>query len=213
MIDIILWKEIEGYGEYEVSNMGEIRHRITKSPHKLNICQHGYPKIYFNKSSHFVHRVVMKAFVPNLENKPFVNHKNGIKSDNRVENLEWCTAKENINHAINTGLSKAHNRGKSGKECTQTKEVSQYSLTGELISNYETITEASRTLGITQGGISQCCIGIKKTYKGFVWKYKNQKDLNEAEMFKAEKLHKYRLCQRIKDARRRLKARTKHTLI
>ena len=111
-----IWKNINGYeGYYQVSNYGKIKtfnayHHKGKEMicigRKLN---NGYIGFSLQKEKiikqELVHRLVAKAFIPNPENKKVINHINGIKNDNRVENLEWCTQKENINHSIKTGLS------------------------------------------------------------------------------------------------------------
>lgn len=113
-----IWKPIEGYeGIYEVSNTGKVRSLDRKSycekwPNGryergrelyLNLMKDGYILVSLNKNSETqwrkVHRLVAEAFIPNPESKRCVNHKNGIKSDNRVENLEWVTASENMKHA------------------------------------------------------------------------------------------------------------------
>jgi hypothetical protein len=120
-----VWKDVKGYeGVYKISNFGRIRSldRIVvqkdgrEVPYKGKIripslCVHGYFKISIQTKGFRkfvgVHRLVAKAFIPNPENLPFVNHKNGVKTDNRLENLEWCTASYNTQHAYDLGITYA----------------------------------------------------------------------------------------------------------
>lgn len=130
-----IWKDIEGYeGIYKVSNDGKIKglaRLIAKNKKGERMLKEiimvqtnnrkGYPLVGLSKKGTkktlSVHRLVAITFIPNPENKPQVNHINGDKTDNRVENLEWCTGSENIKHAFKNGLMTAI----SGDNCVSSK--------------------------------------------------------------------------------------------
>lgn len=120
-----IWKEIKGFeNEYEISNLGNLRSKERKvnhyrsgffrfyksQPKKTRIGNDGYFKCSLKKDGQRfdfrVHRLVAEAFLENKENKKIINHINGIKTDNRVENLEWCTESENTAHAVKNRLIK-----------------------------------------------------------------------------------------------------------
>lgn len=104
-----IWKDIEGFEKYQISSYGRVRsyHNNTIIIRKTNIVS-GYEHLMLNKNNKkynfYIHRLVGTAFIPNPENKPEINHKNGLKTDNNVENLEWTTRIENAQHAWQTGL-------------------------------------------------------------------------------------------------------------
>ena len=127
------WKDIQGYeGLYQVSNLGNVKNleRIVKcklqktktiKEHllKKSVNKFGYEYVCLSNDSITrkikVHRLVAQAFIPNPLNKPQVNHINGIKTDNKVENLEWCNNQENMAHAIKNGLWKGRRKNGDNK--------------------------------------------------------------------------------------------------
>lgn len=101
-----IWKDIKGYeGLYQVSNLGRVKSLPRKNVTKEKILNggnngDGYIKVSLSNKLYYVHRLVAEAFIPKIEGKNFVNHIDENKSNNNVNNLEWCTNKENINHSI-----------------------------------------------------------------------------------------------------------------
>ena len=155
------WKDIKGYeGLYQVSNYGNIKslkRNIILSPAKAGrgyyyvlLCKNGKPKLKY------IHRLVAEHFVPNPNSYKEVNHKSGIKSNNDIFNLEWCTHKQNCEHK--TRILK--------KGC---KKVRQYDLQGVFIKEWASISEAKRTLNISH--IGECCSSKIKTAGGYMWRY------------------------------------------
>ena len=102
------WKKIEGFENYSVSDLGRVRNDKTGRIMKTPCNGHGYPSLNLEGKSGRcfvkVHQLVAKAFLPNPEEKKTINHKNGIKSDNTLTNLEWATHSENTKHALKNGL-------------------------------------------------------------------------------------------------------------
>jgi hypothetical protein len=105
-----IWKKVESIGDYEISNFGKFRNAKTKFILKGNKLKNGYIQVdsWYKQSRkhHLLHRLIALSFIENPLNKPCVNHINGIKDDNRIENLEWVTQSENIIHSYKTGLSR-----------------------------------------------------------------------------------------------------------
>ena len=169
-----IWKDISGYeGLYQVSNLGRIKRirnrtcKILKEQKK----QSGYIGCTLSKNGivkHYkVHRLVAEAFIPNTEHKPQINHINGDKTDNNVNNLEWCTARENINHSFKAGLSK----GRRDAENKLSKKIGQYSLNGDFIKEWDSAMQIQRELGFNNSAISACCLRKYRQCYGYLWRH------------------------------------------
>ncbi len=165
------WRDIPGYdGKYKASSLGRIMTTIGKGrPYKpvkqiMKQTKRGnYYCVNLNGKGVLVHRLIALTFIPNPENKSQVNHINGKTFDNRIENLEWVTAMENTHHAIHILNKRIYVKGKA---------VSQYSISGEFIADFDKMSEAARKTKTNLTSISEVCKGKQKTANGFVWKYK-----------------------------------------
>lgn len=177
-----VWKDVKGYEKlYEVSNYGNVRSLNYNGTKKVVLLKpqetiHGYFMVQLYKngiSKKFqVHRLVMISFVENTKNKPCVNHKNGIKTDNRLENLEWVTYSENEKHSHHILGKKYYQpmKGMFGLNHNRSNPVVQISLDGFIIADYDSRKEAFDKTGISQSNISLCVSGKRKKAGGYIWK-------------------------------------------
>ena len=177
------WKFISGYeGRYMVSNFGRIKtlnyHRSGKEGFmKPFSARGGYLVIDLldgngksGRKTHYVHRLVAEAFIPNPNNLTEINHKNEDKTDNRVENLEWCDRSYNVNYGKRN--QKAFETLTKTNTSKKPKPVLQYSLDGDFIAEWPSACEVQRQLGFRNSSICLCCNGKCKQSHGFIWKYK-----------------------------------------
>jgi hypothetical protein len=168
-----IWKDIKDYeGLYQVSNLGRVKSLLFGKEKILRPIEHtvGYLEVSLFKDGKvkrfYIHRLVATAFLPNPDNKPVINHKDEVKTNNFVGtpendykdgNLEWCDKEYNNNYG--TRIERV------------SKSVLQFSKAGELIREWPSTAECGRN-GFNQGHIVLCCNGKEKSHKGYIWKYK-----------------------------------------
>lgn len=220
-----IWKDIKGYeGFYQVSNLGKVRSldRIVNGNRlKGKILSQvqdtkGYLFLQLSKNGNSkrfsVHRLIAEAFIPRIEGKNYIDHINGIRNDNRIKNLRWCTHQENDSFPLsrlhrsqaamgNKRWLGKHHTDETKKKLSELKKgikqpdawtrisdenkrkilmaaieknqvkVDQYSLEGELLKTWDSMTIAARELGVQKTNIHKCCNHLAKTCGGYKWRY------------------------------------------
>ena len=168
-----IWKDIEGYeGLYQVSNMGRVR-SLRKNIILRQGITRGYERVVLSTNNiqkgYYIHRLVATAFISNPDNLYQVNHKDENKTNNRVDNLEWCTREYNYNYGTRgKRISLKNTNGKKSKITLQ------YDINGNLIKEWKSTMDVQRNLGFNQSSISKCCRGKYACAYGYIWKYKNE---------------------------------------
>ncbi len=168
------WKEIEGYTDYMVSNLGNVKSLNYNRTGKEKILKPKYNNGYYiiglrkngKQNFYLIHRLVAEAFIQNTDNKQFIDHINTDRSDNRVENLRWVTHKENCNNPLSINKWK-------GKNNHQAKSILQFDKNMNFVRKWECGMDIVRELGINCGNISSCCNGRKTKAGGFIWGFES----------------------------------------
>lgn len=165
-----IFVEVKGYdGKYLVSNQGNMKTRSRYDKTKYILLKgwkegHGYIRVELNGKPHMVHRIVAEHFIPNPHNKETVNHKNEVKDDNRVENLEWMTKAENNNYGTRNA--------RTGK-ALEKPILKVNPQTGEILKRYSRCLDVVKD-GFNKGSVGRCANnhGLKTT-GGYAWKWES----------------------------------------
>lgn len=192
-----MWKEIEGFnGNYEVDECGNVRSKFpNKSVRNLKPIakSYGYIKVNLQANGRIVqasvHRLVAQAFVPNPENKKQVNHIDGNKHNNCVDNLEWVTPSENILHSFSALGRQSPNKGRTGKMHFASKPICQYGLDGKFIKQWDCVSDAARALNCRVCQIINNAMGRTKTCHGYMWRYDKSEQIDTSPVT-SRKTHK-----------------------
>jgi hypothetical protein len=204
-----VWKNIDNFDYYLISNLGRVKslpryvngknnkkRLISERVLKQYLNKYGYWVVGLidnngNKKPHLVHRILATAFIENPDNKRTINHKNGVRSDNSLDNLEWATYSENIKHSFvvlgrkptmitgkdcwlyglkgknHPGYGNSHNKGKVGSKNPNSKKIKCDTL--DLC--YESISLAAKDLNLSASEISNVCLGKKRQVFGLTFRY------------------------------------------
>lgn len=174
MISEEIWKDITGCeGLYKISNYGRVlslnfNHTNKEKLRKLTTDVAGYKVVCLRKNgfkeNKKVHRLVMEHFVENVNSLPIINHKDEDKTNNNVDNLEWCDCKYNINYG--NGIFK--------RSIKSRKPVIQFDKNGNFIKRWDSALIAEQEMGYCNSHINQCCNGKRKYHKNSIWKFENE---------------------------------------
>ena len=167
MAKLEIWKDIKGYeGLYQVSNLGKVK-SLKKHQKILKLSDNGRGYMFVGLSKNNkrknknVHRLVAETFISNYDNLLQVNHKDGNKNNNSVDNLEWVTQKQNLQHA------------RENKLLIREKPIEQYDKNGKFLKIWESGVQIKRKLKINNSDVAQVCNGKRKSAGGYIWKYHN----------------------------------------
>jgi len=159
-LDKLFKCEIKIDKKYFVSNLGRFKNSYGNIMENYKINENGYIRVNICNKTFLLHRLVCFTFLENPENKKTVNHKDGNKLNNNIDNLEFATIKEQQIHKFQNGLANLH-----------TRKIGQYHLNGDLIKEFNSIISASKEVNIGKSTIRSVLMNYRKTAGGFIWKY------------------------------------------
>lgn len=161
------WKNIRNHSRYEISNLGNVRNIKTKYVLKGRLSKSGYLQVSIRndltgkQENQYIHRLVAFHWIDNPKNKKEVNHKDGNKLNNSVDNLEWVTSSEN----------QIHRQKVLRKNKTSQRKIGRYDKDNNLLQEYDSILSAAKSFGKSRVNIDNVLQGKQKTAYSFIWKY------------------------------------------
>jgi len=157
--------------KYFVSNLGRFKNSYGQITDNYKPNENGYVRVYICNKTIALHRLVAYTFLENPENKEQVNHKDGNKLNNTVDNLEWCSNSENQKHKFEIGLGNNF-----------TRKVKQYDLNWNFIKEYDSIVLAAKEINVSKGNIRGVLIKNRKTAGGYIWRYSDDTNIDFTEI-------------------------------
>lgn len=170
------WRTIKDYGDYQISNQGRVISNHYKTPKLLSydVNSSGYRRVILynsnGKERYFIHRLVCSHFKDNIKNDMCINHIDGIKENNNIDNLEYISYSENAKHAYRLGLT-IHPGGIKGALNKMSKGVKMIDIKNGAVNEYGSIREASRINKLDSSSIAKCCKGKLNLVGGYKWEY------------------------------------------
>ena len=185
-----VWKDIQNYPNYQVSNFGNIKSkkRYVKQKNGMSLKKerilkpqkdkkgYYYVRLYNDKGWKYfkIHHLVAKTFIENLKNKPTVDHIDRNKSNNCDNNLRWASYIEQANNKDKINIIKHMKKIGKIPYKNRAKKVKQYDMLGNFVNEWDSSREASLALGISETSISNCVVGYTKSAGGYIWRYVNE---------------------------------------
>lgn len=171
-----IWKSVKGYENlYEISNYGRVKSLKRQGTHEHILKQfdnsNGYMIVSLSKDNvqktFPVHKLVANTFMNNTDSLRDINHIDGNKKNNYIDNLEFCSHSYNMKHAFKLGLNKTQH----GYLNPNAKKIIQYDLKGNYIKTWDCIIDAMKEYNICRSSIHRCCTGVFKQTHGYIWRY------------------------------------------